>query len=278
MSRGRSFTQAMFAGLALGCGGALASPDGGADAGADARPAGDAGYTACTSPGGYTLCNGSCSGTPCPPDKFGTPGCRSDEPGRPRPADLGICSTTGGDDVPPVADCELCPDGHVCALSSQRWWSARPADMFRLMDCGPQDWAIMYTLAGRPDMARYADRSAYTSQPLPSPATCPSVPGLTLCGGPCGGCPSGYVCVGRSPLHPYSLCVNDGGQTGVAWSCDRNVGNDCKESLYDRRCLTFKVDDASQPVADGNSLCVDRAICEAAAKGYPGGAFCTGGN
>lgn len=86
------------------------------------------------------------------------------------------------------------------------------------------------------------------------------------------GCQSGFVCVGRSPLHPYSVCVNEKGAT-----CQRDVLPSCMDLFADRRCLTFKVDEPSQPVADAHSLCVDRAICDAAAQAYPGGAFCTGG-
>lgn len=271
------------ASVALGCGGRAVPLDGGLDGAADAGPRPDSGFTACSSPAGYNLCNGPC-GAACPPDKDGNPGCASDQPGMPDPVDLGICETTGALSGWVAAasgfGCNQCADGHVCVLSTQRLWRTSPVETFDIMECATRDFAIMYTLAGHPEMARYADRSAYTDQPLPEPATCPSVPGITLCGGACGGCPQGYACVGRSPLHPYSLCVNEAAPKeygGLADTCERSNPNSCWSDFYDWRCLTFEVDGASQPVADAHGLCVDRAICDAAAQGYPGGAFCTGG-
>jgi hypothetical protein len=118
------------------------------------------------------------------------------------------------------------------------------------------------------DWVRYVDRSTYTGAPLPEPTSCPSISGLTLCGGSCGTCPNGYQCIGRSPLHPYSLCINPY-EMSFLYICQR--GKTCGSG---RRCLTFVVDDAAQAYADAHSFCVDASTCDTAAKSYPGGALC----
>jgi hypothetical protein len=185
-----------------------------------------------------------------------------------------------------ISDCQECTDGHVCVFESstnaQNFGPDSSAALeMQIMGCTDMGYAEMYALNGRSDLARYADRSAYTNAPLPTPSDCPSIAGLTLCGGACGDCATGYICVGRSPLHPYSLCVNDftthPAPPNVPTFCLRSDTNDCEDvnNPGALRCLTFKVDDASQPVADANSFCVDTAVCNAAAAAYPGGAYCT---
>ncbi len=256
--------------LASACGGIVegGAQDGSAEAGAGSD-AGDELTSACQAQGGLMLCGGQCGAT-CPVQPDGK-GCASDLQ-NPQPSNqLGICATKSSE---LTLDCQECSDGHVCALDSERWLQSTPEVTFGFMGCGPIGYAQMYAANGRSDLARYADRSAFTSAPLPAPSTCPSVPGLTLCGGACGSCPTGYVCTGRSPLHPYSLCVNE-------WSIGNGVCQRAKPGCMDGttkyRCLTFKVDDPSQSVADQYSICVDRSICEAAAQSYPGGAYCSGG-
>lgn len=143
-------------------------------------------------------------------------------------------------------------------------------------DCVSPDLAKLYEINGAAADVRYADRGAYTGMALPPPpSTCPAgTPNLHYCGGACGDCPKDFVCMGRSPLHPVSICVNKRTATSPYNDCVRGTGMlvACNGST---RCLTFKVDDASQPVADANSFCVDTFICEDAAKTY--GAFCTVG-
>jgi hypothetical protein len=166
-----------------------------------------------------------------------------------------------------LIDCSHCPDGHVCALPSARYQQPLP-DGFVLFECVVPEVAQMYALNGRKDLALYADRSTYTDAPLPPPPeTCPRFPGLRLCGGACGGCEPDEVCMGRSPLHPYSLCVRAKGE------CIRgNPGGVDMGIKY--RCLTFKADDDAQPTADRWSVLAREEQCLAAAKYYPGGAFC----
>lgn len=266
--------------LVASCGGTLsddttkdASPDG-----LDASSAPD-GVTACAAPGGLMLCGGNC-GDPCPVDSTGA-GCASESEGY--PGDLGVCDVGKGFQI---SLCEECRDGHVCVFRSEHDAkdfgpdSSIPNLQMGAMYCTDIEYAEMYASNGRLDLARYADRSAYTNEPLPAPpASCPNAGTLRLCGGACGDCPSGYICVGRSPLHPVSVCVNDFTTQVVnpntPTNCIRNVAGWCGANGDPLSCLTFKVDDASQAVADQNSICVDKAICQGAATSYPGGAFCT---
>lgn len=175
---------------------------------------------------------------------------------------LQICKKGGRLD----GDCNQCKDGYLCTFLDERvasvgWWSG--------LKCAGPEYGVLLSLNGKTDWIRYADRSTYLGAPLPEPTTCPSIPGMNLCGGSCGSCPADYVCVGRSPLHPYSLCVNAAGKPNVLSNCERKFGCDAG-----RKCLTFKVDGAAQPIADAHGVCVDAAICDAAATSYPGGAFC----
>ena len=249
------------------CGGAVLGAADGGDGGLDGSALDAGAVTACSGPG-MKLCGGQC-GQSCPVDK-----CLSTFVDPKATAKLGICPVTGGAHFESTG-CQQCGDGYLCAMLTEVWSTPDPIFDFDLMECADPGWALMYHLNGRDNLARYSDRSAYTGEPLPqSPVSCPSFPGLRLCGGACGECPTGEKCVGRSPMHPYSLCVrswkpHEGGCRRTPTSCDGTP--------YDVRCLTFNVDGPSQPVADAYSLCVDRATCEAAALYYPGGAFCTGG-
>lgn len=195
------------------------------------------------------------------------------------PADKVNEWSSGGDisELPRHA-CVRCGDGNLCFLTDPRTLDGfGPQSVFDLLVCGDEAYGTLLAKAGHADMVRYADRSAYTGEALPTPETCPSFPGLSLCGGACGSCGPGATCLGRSPLHPYSICVpNSPALDGVA-QCGQYVKS-CSGDPYNRpvsySCLVFKVDDASQPLADSSGLCAPDAICQAAAQYYPGGAYC----
>lgn len=264
--------------LVAACGG-MTSDDTSKDASSDGLDAAflSDGVSACAAPGGLMLCGGTC-GNPCPVDSTGA-GCVSEREGQPQ--ELGVCDVG----IFEISTCDECSDSHVCVFGSVRDAndfgpdSSIPNLEMASMACADVAYAEMYALNGRPDLARYADRSTYTNEPLPTPASCPNVGTLRLCGGACGDCPSGYICIGRSPLHPYSVCVNDFTTKvpppNTPTSCIRNLAGWCSSNGPGLQCLTFKVDAASQTIADENSICVDKAICQAAAVAYPGGAFCT---
>ena len=264
------------------CGGQVTTSDGGGDAGAEHDDF-DGTVTACSA-GAAMLCGAACGNT-CPYKQSDGTGCM--QPGDNDGSALSLCNTLDGGIIFSTVSCNECLDGHACTVTtSEVPVTATASDLFAQMVCDDVRFAEMFALNGRLDLARYPDRSAYTGDPLPPPPTaCPSVPGIQLCGGACGECAAGYVCIGRSPEHPYSLCVNDWTKQIPSFPqpvCIRDAGTidggfvgSCYDGNDKFRCLTFKVDDASQPIADQFSLCVDKSICLAAAAGYPGGAFCS---
>ena len=262
-------TWAALAALAA-CGGAVSgAPDGSADGGAETKTdsgTSDGGWTKCKAPSGVSVCGG--------PEQCGAT-CANCVDGHPGDVGLRICLSgplSGG------GTGDQCPDG---ALLAERTESLAPSPDVGFMGCVNEDLGKLYALNGRPDLVRYSDRGTYSGEPIPPPpATCPQVPGLNLCGGACGACPdpANQICMGRSPLHPYSLCVNKFGKVNTPTSCSMGNGNLCNYLGAGLKCLTFKVDAPSQSLADLNGMCVSPAICDAAAKGYPGGAFCTTGS
>lgn len=222
----------------------------------------------CSTPSGAQICGGpgKCSGH-CDAVKCGFDAVygATDEPRFCLGTGQAFGRSSGG-------DCNACEDGNICFLEDARVvpGGLTDASVFGFMACGKPEIATFLTRINKESWLRYSDRSAWTGMPLPTPNTCPSYPGLPLCGGPCGGCPQDQICIGRSPLHPFSICV-PAPPTGPS-TCKR--GNTCWGGAVPRRCLTFKVDDASQPIADYSSLCIPSDACDAAAKYLPGGAFC----
>lgn len=124
--------------------------------------------------------------------------------------------------------------------------------------------------AGYPERVRYADWGLWTGAPLPEPGTCPTVDGFTICGGTCGGCPEGRVCTGRSPLHPYGICVT-APLSGNATYC----GDDKNHCDPGQSCFRFTVEPDAQALADLHGWCFGPDECNAIAAGLPGGGTCT---
>ena len=81
--------------------------------------------------------------------------------------------------------------------------------------------------------------------------------------------------MGRSPQHPYSSCAWLGEQLPQPYSCKRGDSSSCYNGNVKKSCFVFKVDAASQPIADQHGICIDTDQCTAAEKLYPGGGFCT---
>ncbi|CAN5707522.1 hypothetical protein BH09MYX1_BH09MYX1_01920 [soil metagenome] len=177
-----------------------------------------------------------------------------------------------------ISGCKICDDGNLCAYDNETISKPDPASTFDRLFCGSEGFGIMYHLSGRDDLARYSDRAAYDGTRLPpAPTTCPSTPGLELCGGACGACPAKFTCLGRSPLHPYSLCAFLGWQdTSNGVRCTRGSNAMCDGLTPGKyKCFVWKVDPASQPIADQNGVCIAADQCAAAGQLYPGGGFCT---
>ncbi len=167
-----------------------------------------------------------------------------------------------------------CPDGTLALPLN----NAKPSDVPLLGQCVVDEIGQLFHRNNADSRLLYADFSAYDGAPLPQPSSCPTLPGLTLCGGSCGDtCPhdggfSPHVCFGRSKKHPYSLCAVNGG------TCSTSDQSNCKtfgtETGSAQGCLLFLDDSADQSIADIHGICVDQTTCNAAASSYPGGAKC----
>jgi hypothetical protein len=147
----------------------------------------DGGWTQCAAPGDLAVCGG-------PRRCKSSNGCGPLSPG----GHLGSCESSM---VEPCVQgltseinigCLLTPDGDICVYD----FLYAPYDLGTLMSKN----------GGAADVT-YADHGAWTGAPLPAPAACPVESGFSLCGPHCAPCPSGGSCTGRSPLHPYGICV-----------------------------------------------------------------------
>jgi hypothetical protein len=155
--------------------------------------------------------------------------------------------------------CLLTPDGDICVYD----FLYAPYDLGTLMSKN----------GGAADVT-YADHGAWTGAPLPAPAACPVESGFSLCGPHCAPCPSGGSCTGRSPLHPYGICV----PTDVATTASKCFTGFTGCALDDGGaggCLRWLVEPSAQNEADDFSFCMPLATCETIADGYPdGGVSC----
>jgi len=168
-------------------------------------------------------------------------------------ADYSVCGDAF--DVIPLRICGYCFDGEVCARL--------PNAPF----CVPEDLGAKLWARGAGDQVLYADYTTYTGEPLPRPAACPApVADVTLCGGSCGGCGPEHFCTGRSPTHPYGICLELS-----AYNCH---GGDCADG---EACLLLS--DSPEPYeptmpVEYPSLCVSRADCPLYESMIPGGITC----
>jgi len=228
----------------FGCGSILGPPDGGSDA-ADVESDGggaDTGWTTCTSPAHYAVCQGTnqCSPSDCACEDVidGVGICSSDK--RPYPYGLG------------------CPavDGRIClqtSLTSPAPWVDTAYEL-----------GVLIAGSGGANRVRYADMGLWTGDPIPNPQTCPDLGGTQACGGACGACPAGLTCRGRSPLHPAGFCEAGYERCGTTSLCP-NSGTSC---------FTFTVQASAQAEADAWGLCLPTAQCNALVATLPGGGKC----
>lgn len=244
---------------AAGCGGETAS------GGSGGAAAGGAGVD-----GGTSGAGGADAGsTPCSAPDWegcGVPECPGGRPG---------CQWCGGSEqlglVFPCAE-SLDPNERMFA----------PADGMLLLDTGasftdlPPVWeqipfsaALIVASFGQEERLGYADRGKWTGEPIPEPSDCPSFADVPTCGGYCGGCPVGEICTGRSPLHPYGLCIPT--TAGICSLVPEVNGDPCEP---DEGCFVFTVEPDHQEVADARGFCLPLAQCQAAAALLPGGGRC----
>jgi hypothetical protein len=221
-----------------------ASADTDLDVSTDAGTAPDGPLGPCEVQGGYAVCGG-------PNDCFPSPGEATPECAvcMPKTGAVGLCFAENG---AYGDDCNLCDDGDVCV----------DATGFGAWVCRPFAVGQLFASNGASTQVRYTDLSLWTGDALPEPADCAAPAGLTYCGGNCGGCPSGSACTGRSPIHPYGLCV----------PTQRLAPPNCSSGEVG---FIFKVQPAAQALANAYSLCMPEAECATAAASYPGGAICT---
>jgi hypothetical protein len=232
----------------LACGGSVATTDAGPDASAEAPDGLGPGWTQCKSPEGYLLCQGP---SDCPTDATcGT--CITSQ--NPQPNELGVCSS--GVEPLTATQCAYAEDGDICAEDTFAggFW----ATTF--------DYGVLLAMNGGTDRARYADMGKWTGDALPAPATCPTLTHATLCGGNCGGCGASEICHGRSPLHPYGICISKLGSD----SCDAAHNKLCTDT--NNKCFTYTIQADVQ--ASAYSLCLPAASCDDLAANLPGGGTC----
>jgi hypothetical protein len=231
---------------------ASGSPTGGPDAGGAGAGAGQGGgWTECSSPEGYAICNGPAD---CPHD-FKSPTCPDCINAS---ADISICANEVLAKAK-IGYCWLAPDGRVCVDVAGS--NVDPSYMNVPFSVG-----ILYKNAGYSKRVRYADYSLFTGQPLPEPESCPTIEGVTLCGGKCGGCPPDAVCTGRSPLHPYGVCAP------LSAPCEPGSGEYCKPGYS---CFQWVVEPAAQAMSDEYGIgCFPELVCNKLAAEIPGGGKC----
>jgi hypothetical protein len=258
--------------MLVGCGGRDSGvpSDGGTDASdADglAAPDGDeAGWTQCSSPSGYAVCYGpsDCSNSQA------NGGCQSCS-NIPSTAVVGCVNSAliaYGEASDPCS--HPCSDGSICVA----WYGASDSASDASFFCAPYDLGVLFAQNGGADRVRYLDMGLWTGDPLPEPRTCPTVPGVSICGGNCGLCPQGETCTGRSPLHPYGFCAVGGGGACPAAGAPTNVVpyGGCGSG---QGCLNFTVEPTAQALANEWGICLPSDLCNAVAAGLPGGATCS---
>lgn len=267
---------------ALGCGGRLEGVDdgnardggGAGDSAADARDAEGDGWTQCTAPGGYAVCGGASAACA---SEMSNPNCKqcvyklTGVPGREN--DVGVCYAPDVEWTRPDAGLYpapyFCRDGFVLVADPSSAYAGQDGapDGAHYAACVRFEIAQLYANNGWAKAARYTDFSHFTGDALPTPTTCPSVPGIQLCGGACGDtCPDGTHCTGRSPDHPYSVCVPD--PSGLWCSSNAARGD------QGWGCFAFSVPPEDKNIVKTISYCVPADWCHAAAAGLPGGGMC----
>ncbi len=208
----------------------------------------------CVSPSGYAVCGGPMSCFP-PSQQSMESACWSCE----------LSPTYGLTPCVNTAN----PDGSsdVFASDGEVYIEDTVANLWRAY---PFEVGQLFAVNGASDRVRYADFYPWTGDALPTPTTCPTFTGFSICGGDCGPCASDELCTGRSPMHPYGLCMptpttTNGCGSAQNWACASGT-----------ECVVFQSSGDGQQIADAYGLCMATAACEAIASSYPGGAICHG--
>lgn len=134
--------------------------------------------------------------------------------------------------------------------------------------CVSQSLCEGFASEGFPQACIWADKTNWTPGETIAPPACDCPADGILCGGSCGDCASGEVCSGRSPTHPFGVCVAKNSR-----DCRRDGSLACPSGFA---CLTYVVEAANQTLADENGTCLPVDRCAATGRVLPGGANCTG--
>jgi hypothetical protein len=232
---------------------ASSSSGGGTSSGGTSSGGTGGGWASCSTPEGFAICGGP---NHCGAGTSDCTACLWD----PTLQEVSECSGGAMESWESKRCPAECPDGAVCVTLakalSEKWF------------CAPFDLGVLYANngAGTPGRLRYADLGLWTGDQLPQPETCPSFTGFQICGGHCGGCPGQEVCTGRSPLHPYGVCVGPSVlDTPATGPCACPTGE---------RCFSFTVQPDAQSVATQNAFCLPQDMCQQLAAQLPGGGTC----
>lgn len=177
--------------------------------------------------------------------------------------DVGICDSTFS--MIGERSCEdWCPDTELCST----YLSPNVAT------CIPFSLGVMFEkYSTDPSIVHYGDFSSWTGDAIPNPQTCPSIDGFQACGGNCGGCTTGAVCSGRSPLHPVGVCFTP--LDKYCWTQQPGNGFPPTQGCSaGESCFIFTVDAPAQTIANQNGGCMATAKCQTLAAQLPGGGSC----
>ena len=195
----------------------------------------------CTAPGGYAICGGK--QTRC--DAGAACGCYDWQVAQGDVDTVSYCAFH--DTIGLVTgDCVPCGNGYVCVPTFGR----SPT----VLACVPWEIGKLYEGAGAGSSVRYADLSLFTGQPVGGLASsCPTAGTERVCGGGCGTCMNGEMCVGLSPKRRVGFCENKiaARKCGGSWGA-------CGMGLA---CFTFVVEPAAQALADEYGYCMTPARC-----------------
>ena len=241
------------------CGGqsvSVALQEGGLGDANDASATGFDAWTKCRAPDGVEVC--------------GMPQCSDDQcacyVGGDNVADGGIleyCGTSPGVTAYPCSPCsvdEVCLDRYTHAFD--------PLGLYGL--CEPVGLGVLFGRNDAGDRVWFSDFSSWSEDAIAPASVCPTIPGVSLCGDPCGQCPQGEMCTGRSPVHPFGWCA-PAKRFPLLPRCTAGT-NSCGSGAA---CFTYAVQAAAQRVADANGFCMEITLCDALASQLPGGARCT---
>lgn len=204
----------------------------------------------------YAVCNGPNDCFPTSMRKQGSvcASCLSDPND---PTAVGLCLSRNGG----LLGAQRAADGEVYvavdpSFSSAGAWYAYPYEV-----------GALFANNGGAARVRYADWTPWNDAPLPLSNVCPTFSDFRICGGNCAICLTLEDCTGRSPNHPYGLCVGAGCRISTVdggW-----YGCGAGES-----CLVFQSSTDGQPLANLAGFCFDNSTCQHAELQYPGGATC----